>query len=212
MSFVSKVCDFLPDPADQLCTHFMNTYGPKALSELASLINPNKICTTLHLCEPSSFLHVLLLNKFYGSDFVKQWNMSFLQDLLSDKVFLNGLKTSLNASVVGSNQTCQWCKTVLEEVKGFLSDPTTQVSNVDIHSLGLNAELEFVPLKIGILDSNLELYLVSVNFINVINFPHLILSISQLCIISQKLLQVRVPLRVLWGCPVATVTGVLSMK
>ena len=132
MSFVSKVCDFLPDPADQLCTHFMNTYGPKALSELASLINPNKICTTLHLCKPSSFLHVLLSNKFYGSEFVKPLNVSFLHDLLSDEVFLNGLKTSLNTSVVGSNQTCQWCKTVLGEVKSFLSDQTTQVSNVSI--------------------------------------------------------------------------------
>ena len=116
MSFVSKVCDFLPDPADQLCTHFMNTYGPKALSELASLINPNQICTTLHLCKP-----------FFGSDFVNPLNVLFLHDLLSGEVFLNGLKISLNTSVVGSNQTCQWCKAILREVKSFLSEGSTQV-------------------------------------------------------------------------------------
>ena len=109
---VSYICDLLPLPLNVLCKQAVNTYGPMVLSELSSLINPNKICTTLHLCKPS-----------------------FLHDLLSDKVFLNDLKPSLNASLVGSNQTCQWCKTVVGEVKSFLSGGSTQVFKLCISSV-----------------------------------------------------------------------------
>ena len=53
---LEQVCGYMPKAVRPQCDHVVETYGPAIIEMLAGEVDPQQICTMMHLCDQQGIL------------------------------------------------------------------------------------------------------------------------------------------------------------